>query len=48
MARPTSLFRNSDGSVTAWEMNGTQIAAQPTISPLAIDATLGVHHYDLV
>jgi hypothetical protein len=33
---------------TAWQMNGTHIAAQPTISPLAIDSTLGVLHYDFV
>jgi hypothetical protein len=29
-------------------MNGTQIAAQQTVSPLAVDASLGVHHYDFV
>ncbi|HEY3658755.1 MAG TPA: FG-GAP-like repeat-containing protein, partial [Steroidobacteraceae bacterium] len=42
------LFRNSDGSVAAWQMNATQIAVQDAIGPLAIDATFGAHHYDLV
>jgi hypothetical protein len=29
-------------------MNGAQVAAAQTITPLGNDWTLGVHHYDLV
>ena len=42
------LWRNDNGAVAVWEMNGANIAGAQNISPLGTDWTLGVHHYDFV
>jgi hypothetical protein len=42
------VLHRDHGVIATWQMDGTHIAAENTISPLAIPSTVAVHHYNFL